>query len=382
MMYFCRKGHVQRAIQEGMFAVLLGFITAFVLTYTVIPVIIRVAMEKRLYDKPNERSSHDLPTPALGGIGIFAGTVCGIVLWTPLNSFGVLQYILAAFIIIFLVGVMDDLMPIRPMTKMMGQLLVAIILAYKAQIQIVSLHGVLDVYELPEVAAFLISLLAIIGIINAFNLIDGINGLAGSVGLLAGGFWGVWFVASGHPAFGVLGFSLAGALTGFLKYNFTPARIFMGDTGSLLTGTVCAILAIKFIEVNYLPTTPQEVFFHSAPAIAVSVLILPLFDTLRVFTHRIMKGHSPFYADRNHIHHLLLDAGLSHMNATFILMGINVLFIVLANIFSELGTSWLLLIMSVIASILSTFLSRFVRKRTYTQLFFQDSEHTQHTRYH
>jgi UDP-GlcNAc:undecaprenyl-phosphate/decaprenyl-phosphate GlcNAc-1-phosphate transferase len=346
-----------------MFAVILGFITAFVLTYTVIPVIIRVAAEKRLYDRPNERSSHQEPTPSLGGIGIFAGTICGIVLWTPLSSFGVLQYILAAFIIIFLIGVMDDLMPMSPMKKMLGQLLVAIILSYKAKIALTNFHGVLGLYELPEIFAFALSIIGIVGIINAFNLIDGINGLAGSIALLASTFWGIWFLLAGHAAFAVLSFSLAGAVTAFLKYNLTPARIFMGDTGSLLCGTVCAILSIKFIETNYMADTPAALSFDAAPAIAVSVMILPLFDTLRVFGHRLLRGNSPFQPDRNHIHHLLLDAGCSHMMATGLLVLVNIGFIALAISINYLGTTRVLLVLSAVSIVLSVVLYQMAQRR-------------------
>jgi len=126
-----------------MYPIMLGFITAFTLTFTIIPVVIRVAKERRLYDKPNERSAHKEPTPSLGGVAIFAGAICAIVLWTPMQSFGVLQYILAAFVLIFLLGVLDDLLPVSPTKKFGGQLLVAVIVSYK------------QIFALPVSMAFL-----------------------------------------------------------------------------------------------------------------------------------------------------------------------------------------------------------------------------------
>lgn len=135
-------------------AIILGFITAFTLTYVVIPSIIRVAKQKNLFDSPNERSAHKQPTPSLGGIGIFAGAICGIILWTPFEAFGVLQYILAAFVIMFLIGVKDDLMPLSPTTKFAGQILCAIILVYKSHIKVTSLYGIMGIYELPELFSF------------------------------------------------------------------------------------------------------------------------------------------------------------------------------------------------------------------------------------
>ena len=345
-----------------MFAILLGFITAFTLTYLAIPSIIGVAKVKKLYDSPNARSAHDEPTPSLGGIAIFAGAICGIILWAPVQTFGMLQYVLAALVIIFLIGVKDDLIPLSPTKKLFGQILAALILVYKSHVKITSFYGVLGVYDLPELLSFVLSVLVIVGIINAFNLIDGINGLAGSIGLLACVTLGAWFFITGFMEFAVLAFSLTGALTAFLKYNFTPARIFMGDTGAMLIGTVCAVLAIKFVEMNAAIPPGALLKFNSAPAIAIAVLILPIFDTLRVFTHRLRRGQSPFHPDRSHIHHQLLDAGLTHMQATAVLVGLNVLILAWVVALHACGTSWLLLLELAIVIIFSFWLRWLVRR--------------------
>lgn len=346
-----------------MFTILLGFITAFSLTYLAIPAIIRVAREKHLYDSPNERSAHAEPTPSLGGIAIFAGVICGIILWAPMQTFGHLQYVLAALVIVFLIGVKDDLVPMPPIQKLLGQVLAALILVYKSNAKITSLYGIMGVYELPELLSFSLSILSIVGIINAFNLIDGINGLAGSIGLLACLSLGSWFFIADQTGFAVVAFSLAGALTAFLKYNFTPARIFMGDTGAMLTGAVCAVLAIKFIELNREAPVTAAFHFASAPAIATAVLILPLFDTLRVITRRVVQGKSPFYPDRSHIHHMLLDAGLSHMQATAILVVINSLIIAWVVALNFWGTTALLLLEIGLALGLSFWLRWLIRQR-------------------
>lgn len=345
-----------------MFAILLGFITAFTLTYLAIPAIIQVAKEKMLYDRPNERSAHREPTPSLGGIAIFAGVICGIILWTPVNTFSQLQYVLAALVLIFLIGIQDDLMPLSPTKKLLGQILAVLVLVYKSHVKISSFYGVFGIYELPELAAFILSVVLIVGIINAFNLIDGIDGLAGSVGLLTCLILGSWFYAVGNIEFAVVACSLAGALTAFLKFNFTPARIFMGDTGAMLTGTICAVLAFKFVNINGAipPTTPLRI--HSGPAIAIAVLILPVFDTLRVFTIRLLKGKSPFYPDRSHVHHQLLDAGLTHMQATAILIGLNVLTVVWVVALHGWNINLLLLLELVVALVFSGWLCQLVRR--------------------
>lgn len=346
-----------------MYAIILGFITAFTLTYTIIPVIIRVAQERRIYDRPNERSSHIEPTPSLGGIGIFAGTICAIVLWTPLETFGVLQYILAAFVLIFLIGVMDDLLPLSPTKKFTGQLLVAIILAYKAHVNISGFYGLFGIYDLPELTSFALSIVVIIAIINSFNLIDGIDGLAGSIGLLACVTWGAWFQAINSAGLAVVAFSLAGAIVAFMKYNFSPAKIFMGDTGSMLIGTVCAILAVSFIEMSHHISDRPPYIFDAAPAIAVGILILPLYDTVRVFIQRIINGRSPFSPDKTHIHHLLLDLGMSHMKATAVLLIVNLFFIIGTVVFNSFGTALLLGIELAMMFLFTYVLQKILQKR-------------------
>ncbi len=337
---------------------ILGFITAFILTYLIVPVIIRVAKTLKLYDNPNARSSHLEPTPSFGGIAIFAGAICGVVLWTPMKSFGVLQYMLVAFVMIFLIGTWDDIVPVSTTKKFLGQLLVAVILVYKANIGLHNFYGLLGVYQLDGFSAFVISTVAITGIINAFNLIDGINGLAGCIGFLTALVFGSWFALVEVLPLAIVAFALAGGIAAFLRYNFTPAKIFMGDTGSLLIGTVAAILAFKFIEINYAETTPKHYAFASAPAIAFSVLVLPIYDTVRVFAMRIAKGSSPFRPDKTHIHHLLLDAGFNHTQSTFLLIELNILFVAGTVAFDHLGSGRLLLVQILLMTLLILVLKR------------------------
>jgi UDP-GlcNAc:undecaprenyl-phosphate GlcNAc-1-phosphate transferase len=312
-----------------MYAIILGFLTAFTLTYFAIPSIIGIAKEKHLFDEPNSRSSHTVKTPSLGGIAIFAGVIFSVVLWTPFHEFGSLQYILCAFLIIFLIGAKDDISPMSPYKKMVAQVLAASILIYKSDIQLTGLYGFLGLHdELGPMFNTLLTLLVILFIINAFNLIDGINGLAGSIGVLIASTLGCWFFLIDSVEFAIVAFATVGAVIAFLKYNYTPAKIFMGDTGSLLIGIVCAILIVKFIDINYDLEDGHPYKFYSAPAVAIGIVIIPLFDTLRVFTTRIIRGNSPFHPDRRHIHHLLIDYGLTHTQATFLLVFINILFIV------------------------------------------------------
>lgn len=346
-----------------MYDVILSFITAFSLTYLAIPSIVRVAKAKHIYDEPDEkRRSHETPIPRLGGIAIFAGVVLSVTLWTPFQVFADLQYILCALVIIFLIGFRDDVQEISAMYKMIGQILAAFILVFKANIKLTSLYGIFGIYQLPDIASIPLSIFTIIVIINAFNLIDGINGLSGSITALISFTLGLWYLLINRLEIAVLAFSLSGAVIAFLRYNFTPAQIFMGDTGSLLIGLVCSTLTIKFIELHR--ELPDSIYsFKAVPAVAIGILILPLFDTLRVFTMRILRGRSPMSPDRNHIHHLLIDSGLNHMQATGVLVFVNLLFIFMVWSLQGIGTLNLLLVILSIATLLSGLLFLIARKR-------------------
>ncbi|MFZ1703217.1 MAG: MraY family glycosyltransferase [Saprospiraceae bacterium] len=345
-----------------MYDIILAFITSFALTYLAIPSIIHIAIKKHLVDEPGERRSHKESTPSLGGIGIFAGMLFSIIMWTPFNYFGDLQYILCAFIIIFLIGAKDDIDPMSPSKKFIGELFAAAILVFKANVKLTSLYGIFGIFALPEWASVVLSIFTIIVIINAFNLIDGINGLSGSLGLLISATLGYWFYLVDSVEISIVAFALCGSIVAFLRYNITPAKIFMGDTGALLLGMVCSILAIQFIELhNEIPGSPYT--FKAAPSMAVAILILPLFDTLRVFVIRVLNGKSPFNPDRLHIHHLLIDIGMTHTRATAILFVTNVLFILLAIQLQPIGNLALLGVLLLAAFILSEFVSRLAKSK-------------------
>ena len=344
----------------------LCIVTAFILTYFAIPSIISIAHEKKLFDEPDHRSSHKESTPSLGGIAIFSGAIFAFVLWTPFSEFGDLQYILCAFIILFLVGARDDISPLSAKYKLIGQLLAAIILVFKSNIMLTSLYGLFgSTSAFPEWLSVIITIFTMIVIINAFNLIDGINGLAGSIGMLILGTLGVWFYMVGEMGFAAIAFSTVGAIMAFLRYNFTPAKIFMGDTGSLLIGLAASILAIEFIELNYNLPLDNAYKFQGVPAVATGILIVPLFDTIRVFITRLLRGNSPFKPDRRHLHHLLIDYGYSHTKSTLILFFVNMLFICMVfGLHDKMNVHYLFLLELAIAGILTGILhTSVVRKK-------------------
>lgn len=330
-----------------MFDVFISVITAFTITYFAIPAIITVAERKKLFDVPDERKIHQLPIPSLGGLGIFAGMLISCMVFVPLNVSPELQYFFAASIVIFFLGIKDDILIISPIKKIIGQVLAAFLIIYFGGLQITSMQGVLNIYELPEMFSLMLSYFTILVIINSFNLIDGIDGLAASLGILVTTLCGIFFIQTNETAYAILAFSTAGSILAFLIFNFYPAKIFMGDTGSLLIGLVSSMLVIKLLEVSGTPASPIPA--SGAPAIAISLLMIPLMDTLRVFSIRIINRRSPFSPDRNHLHHILLDRGLTHPQITISLVAVNLVVVSLVYLFSKMNVNSTLLILGIVA---------------------------------
>jgi UDP-GlcNAc:undecaprenyl-phosphate/decaprenyl-phosphate GlcNAc-1-phosphate transferase len=330
-----------------MLDVLLTASVSFIITFLAIPVILQIAEQKKLYDIPDERKVHTRPVASLGGVAIFGGFLLASLLSIQGYLNPEFQYFFAAALVIFFLGLKDDLMVLSASKKFIGQVIAASILIHLGGIRLDSMHGLFGFAEVPEAFGLALSYLTIIVVVNSFNLIDGIDGLAASLGILTMLIFGSYFFAINQLAYSLLAFSMAGSLVAFMIFNHHPAKIFMGDSGSLMIGLVNSILVIKFI--NVADSSLVAVPVGSAVAVGFAILIVPLLDTLRVFSIRILNGRSPFTPDRNHVHHLLLDRGLSHPAVTLTCVSINIGFVLLAWFGRSLGPSWLLLIMLTIS---------------------------------
>jgi len=337
-----------------------AILTSFVLTYMFIPSIIKVAIIKHLYDTPDERKSHYDVIPTLGGVGIFGGFIIGFCLFARFDiKSNEIKYVIAALSFMFMLGAKDDIVELVPNKKFIGQIFAASIVVILGDIRLTSLYGLFGISAIGDYTSYILSIITIIFIINAFNLVDGINLLAGSVGVIATSTFGTWFIFHAFFDYAILAAAMSGALFAFLKYNYSPAKIFMGDSGSLSVGLLVAVLAIQFIERNEMVLASvnainnEPILITTAPAMAVAVLIIPLYDTLRVFTMRLINKKSPFIADRNHIHHKLLDTGYSHVKATIILVIVNILFIVASYFLQFLGNMYLMILQLATATLLT-----------------------------
>jgi UDP-N-acetylmuramyl pentapeptide phosphotransferase/UDP-N-acetylglucosamine-1-phosphate transferase len=282
--------------------------------------------------------------PRLGGVAIFSGFM------TAVNIFGILdhgvQQLLAGTLVLFFVGVKDDIMEVSVFKKFFVQVLACGIVMFVADIRVTSFQGLFGVEELSTGYSYGFTFLVILCITNAINLIDGLDGLSGTLILITSVFFGLYFY-SVQIEYSFVAFALAGGTLGFLRYNLVNAKIFMGDTGTLVCGFTIAVLAIKFIELRV--TT-------AAPAFAVAAIFVPLFDTTRVFVIRVFNGKSPFSADRNHVHHYLLRSGLSHIQVVLLLCGIQLAAIGTVYSFESYGNTYLLLFLGFSVVFLSVIL--------------------------
>lgn len=350
------------------FYYLLVVAISFLFVLVVMPLVIRVAQKWQLFDDHLlSRKDHGYGIPRLGGVAFFISIVLTSLFLIAKEATNLPMYELyAAGTIMFMAGLKDDLLGMRCRSKFAVQALVSLIITIPGNIRINNLYGVFNTHQLSYLESVFFSVFIIMFIINSFNLIDGIDGLAGTLGVIACSAFAYYFMLAGEAGLAKLALSAAAALIAFLGYNYSPSKVFLGDCGSLLLGLICAICAIKFIAINEVSSFYS---IHAAPAFAVAILIVPMFDTLSVIAIRIANKKSPFKADRNHIHHRLLRLGLSHIQTTTILAIVNIVFISLAFVYKEADNQLLLLLFAGVFILLNTCLTlalHFKSKQTYS----------------
>lgn len=297
---------------------LVAFFISLLISLIVVPEVIRNFIKNEVYDIPGGRKVHGSKTPSLGGIGIFVALAVTTLFFVPSSSLVDIRYLMLALILIFFMGVRDDLIGLSPNNKLIIQLLASIVVVGFGKYQLSSLYGLLPFPELPDWAEVVLTTFVLIVMTNAFNLIDGINGLAGGVALTILIALGTYFYFVHEVKLAVLCASGAGGVLGFLRYNWNEARVFMGDTGSMVLGFLITLMLISFLNVNE-SLDESSMFKVSSPvSICLALVIYPVFDTTRIVVVRLKNGKSPFKSDKKHIHHILLRTGASHQKIAVI----------------------------------------------------------------
>jgi UDP-GlcNAc:undecaprenyl-phosphate/decaprenyl-phosphate GlcNAc-1-phosphate transferase len=338
-------------------------VTSFVICFLIIPVIIKYSLEKNLVDIPGRRKIHKKITPSMGGIAIFLGFIISALIWMEFPQWKETRFILIALFVVFFIGVRDDLVPLRPFMKLLGQLIAAGVLIALFDLRLKSLYGLMGVYDIPLIVSYGITLFTIIVITNSFNLIDGLDGLAGTIASISLLAFGISFFLVGDIVFAVLSFSMLGAVIAFLFFNWDPSEIFMGDTGALVIGLMLAILAIHFIDLQYSLPVDNPYKFKAAISGAVCFVIIPLADTLRIFILRTIRRQSPFTPDKSHIHHNVMRLGFSHGRSTIILGLAQASFVLIVIVTKNLNDNYLLLGILALCTLLSFLLDRAIQNK-------------------
>jgi len=329
----------------------LSAIMAFIVGYVCMPATVQIAKKRNFVVKPNKRTSHEGAIPNVGGINIFIAFFITVAAFS-LHVIEQWEFLFIGVFFILLVGFIDDLIDIKARWKLLGQLVAGFFLIVVCDIRLHSFQGFFGIYELPIWISYAVSFFVYIVIVNALNLIDGVDGLASGLGILYCLFFGVFFTFTGNYHLAIAAYTLVGALTVFFIYNVFGRRnkIFMGDCGSLFLGYMINLFVFQFCSLNAKGYVPEQFYMSAAPAVAICVLIVPLFDTMRVMITRIKKRLSPFSPDKNHIHHLLLKIGLRHRQVTTLLMVETGFFIALGI----LGRNWNIGVLVAVALILKT----------------------------
>ena len=336
-------------------SVFLTLCVAFSISFFMIPVIIKLTHRRQLLDFPGIRKIHQIPTPTMGGIAVFASLLITLLLSVDFKNSPQVPGFLTALTIIFFVGLKDDILFFSPAKKFAGQLVAVLLLAYQGYYQLNSFDGFLGIGMLSPATSFLFTTFTMLVIINAFNLIDGVDGLAAILGLFSTLFLGIVFWFQGDKTHALIAFVSASSLLAFLLYNWSPAKIFLGDTGSLLIGLINAVLVIRFISTR---SAISQSDFPAAPAVGIALLFIPMADMLRLVIVRMVHGNSPFEPDMQHFHHLLLGKGLTHRQVTLFILGLNALFVIYACNFQHFGNTILIISMFVMAFLVLLVLNR------------------------
>ncbi len=365
---------------EKIFFVLLTFAISLTIGWIVIPKIVVISKIKRLFDKPDERKVHKKEISRLGGVSFVPALMISVSLVigfryylnVPLPMISEVSFItefmflLAASFIIFFVGLTDDLVGVSYKAKFAVQILSATLIAFTGLVP-QTLFGIFGIYEINPYIIGTLVVVAIVFVINAYNLIDGVDGLCSglsSVALLA---LGIWFTYTEGYIYAMIAMGMLGVLLAFFYYNISSKRlkIFMGDTGSLTLGLLISFLSLKFLQSAqvYTPGSESSLIqsINSPLAIIFGLLFVPIFDTLRVFTGRIMHHKSPFSPDKTHIHHKMLALGLTHIRSTITIIVFQIGFVALNITLGEivkLNINTILLIDVLIAVSINALINR------------------------
>jgi UDP-GlcNAc:undecaprenyl-phosphate GlcNAc-1-phosphate transferase len=305
----------------------LSFAVALCVTLFVLPRFAHIANELGLVDLPGRRKVHQTPQPLVGGLAMSLGVSFGCLLFVSLNYLkgyqdGSMRGYYAGSFLLVLIGFFDDFREVHHRLKFAAQIIAALLVVFFSHVSLTSFGDLLHFGPIvfPN-HAIPMTAIGIVGVINAINMIDGVDGLAGGVSLVVFGTFAALASLNGHRETMLVCLALCGALIAFLKYNWPPATLFMGDAGSLFLGFSAAFFSIVLT---------QDQGGVVKPVAPLLVLAVPITDTLTVMIKRAIRGGSPFHADKTHLHHIVLKFGFTKRQTTLLIFAMTTVFSLLA----------------------------------------------------
>lgn len=350
------------------YASVIIFITAFICVNLLTPIVIRISFHKRLATPINERSSHLSRTPPFGGVTFYIIFILSISTIQSILGQSLGYSIIAAISILFIVGLKDDLIHSTAKAKLTYQLLAAVCIVLCTQLRIDLPFT--NIYLYTGLSFFLSAFLVVL-IINAYNLIDGIDGLAASMGIIISIVYAIIFYLLKDIFFSLLNIIIASTLIAFLRFNLSKnkIKIFMGDCGSLVIGLMISIHTLRFLA---LPISTSVHFwgygFYDKFLTICVILFIPFLDTARIIILRLINGKNLFKADKNHVHHVLVNYGLSHIETSIILSTVQISIIIMFFLLSESVSLIMLSAVVVFAFVMSTLLLSLIDRKGNTRI--------------
>lgn len=325
---------------EPLYSVLLAFVISLALVTWIHPRLVKIALLKSIVDNPNARKLQRYPVPVLGGVAVFFGITIGVALLSSYVNCANLLVVFVAMMAMLYIGTMDDILNLTPSLRFVAEIVTVLALIYVGGYCVDDFHGLWGIGPISWWLAVPLTVFAAVGIINSINLIDGVNGLSSGYCILACTLFGTLFFLIGDTKMSLLAVTSVGALIPFFLHNVfgKTSKMFIGDGGTLVMGTLMSVFVISVLRHGSVSSAFVSPSMGLVP-FTLAVLAVPVFDTLRVMTTRILKGRSPFRPDKTHLHHMLISLGCSHVMATTVILLLNISVILVWWLSYALGAS-------------------------------------------
>lgn len=312
-----------------------AFLIAFVSALWLHPKVVEIARRKQITDKPDRRKLQREPVPVLGGVVVFFGMVMGMGFVSPHFECPDILLPFTLMLLMLYTGSMDDVLGLSPGLRFAIEIFAALLLIFEGGMAIDDFHGLWGLHTIPLWIAGPLTVVSVVGIINSINLIDGVNGLSSGFCIFACSAFCIYFHSAGDMASVILAITCVGALIPFFIHNVFGHRMkmFIGDGGTLLMGMILSIFVLRTLDAD----NPAAHYNEGLIPFTLAVLSVPVFDTLRVMTMRILRGGSPFLPDKTHLHHAFIEVGFSHLWTTLSILFLDLLVTVVWFILFKAG---------------------------------------------